>query len=280
MNINYHEEIHSSGNGPYSLHYMLAEKVKFLLDCGKVEVCEKYLKNIHFKYRIIIDFFNNEVKKTNNLEVLEIGSSTGFLSAFLRARGFNVYGIDISEKAIKISTQLFGNHYGQREKKTHYDLIYHTGLIGCVDNPKEFLGYYLSILNHEGIMLFNAPNLNSVKQLNELWVDTPPPDLIYLFSKKSFKFMINSDKYDLIFNELFDYIKIFKKNMHFFKKKPFIDYPKIFANKPNMILKNNLNVLKGVLKNSIKIFAFFLSSVGLFNKYDDEYGLCIRITKK
>lgn len=276
--INYHEIIHMNQNqGSYSYHYYLAEKVKEYLDLNQIEKCEIFLKKASYKYAVVIDYINKITNK--NKKILEIGCSTGFLTAFLRAKGFNVIGIDISKLAVKSAINFFGNYYSLKEPENYFfDFIFHTGLIGCVDNPKEFLNYYLEKLTLNGVMLFNAPNVESIRQTCELWVSTPPPDLNFLFSKQSFEFIINQNNYNYDITSLYDYEKKAGKMFHLTKRDSRfpIHFNKIQVDR-NSKKSNNLKTLVKLILKKLIVLA---TKCRLLSPIYSEYGLIIKIEKK
>ncbi|CEG13893.1 hypothetical protein MSIBF_A640004 [groundwater metagenome] len=280
--VNYPEIIHSNKYGPYSSQYCLANKVKYFLDNGQIDACENFLKKSHYKYEEIINFINSI--KNEHIKILEVGCSTGYLTAFLRAKGFNVFGIDISKTAINSATELFGEFYGTKEKNIKYDIIFHVGLIGCVDNPKEFLVYYLSLLDKQGVMIFNAPNINNVKQLNKLWASSPPPDVIYLFSEKSFEFLIDKSSFDIYIKKRYVSQNIFNKNLSLIKNKTYSKYPKTFERKTKFYDNNRKSTFVEkavkylVLKTIVILSSLFFRDIT--KKIDDEYGLIIKVTKR
>lgn len=272
--INYYEMLHSGSS--YRYHYDIAAKVKHFLKINRLDKCEHYLKKAGYKYSQVIDFIK---KKGNPLSILEIGCSTGFMTAFLRANGHDADGIDISEIAIGHAKSTFGPFYSLSPAKTHYDLIFHVGLIGCVDNPKEFLAEYLQLLKPEGEMIFNAPNVASPEQLNELWVSTPPPDLIYLFSEKSFQYMVN-DQFNLRVGRVYTRSEIIRKNIKSSFGMKYNKFPVNFNSEPNKAKKKVIYFIKTYLKTFSWSLCKILYPPRIFREYENEYGFIVTINKK
>lgn len=271
-NINYHEVLHSSAGSSYSYHYRMAEEVKKMLALGDVDKCERYVSEVGYKYRQVIRFVK-ERQKTD--ELLEIGCSTGFLTALLNASGYKVEGIDISESAVRYAQDTFGPFYSTHAQKKSYDVIYHLGLIGCVDNPKEFLLNYLKLLKPSGTMIFNAPNVESVIQLAELWVDTPPPDLIYLFSEGSFKKMIDPPL-NLEIQKIYTKEDTVRKGIKKLMGKNFYHYPVRFLDVDSGVVHRRANMKRYLTK----LFWFtcgLLYHLNVYRKYDADYGLFVLI---
>src|SRR5207244_4131757 len=94
---------------------------------------------------------------------------------------------DVSIEAIKTARVAFGNHFVLNEDRAidagaPYDVIYHTGTIGCVGDPVGLTRRLLGLLKPNGCLLFNSPNLQSCCLPGQLWIDAaPPPDVVSIF---------------------------------------------------------------------------------------------------
>ncbi|MDW8273031.1 MAG: class I SAM-dependent methyltransferase [Chitinophagales bacterium] len=170
-----------------------------MIDKNQLGLCGLYLKQWP-SYRAAIQFVEeNDISK--NKKILEIGCSTGFLSAYLRAKGYEVYGIDVSEKAIKEACEKFGPYYSTSMPDDKiFDLVFSCGTIGCVDQPYNFLDKVLSRLSDKGVIFCNAPNKNSML-VDQLWLSTPPPDMISIFAPKTFGIFAEKRGLNLIYKE-------------------------------------------------------------------------------
>jgi 2-polyprenyl-3-methyl-5-hydroxy-6-metoxy-1,4-benzoquinol methylase len=274
--IKYYEILHSTPSSSYSFHYDIAAKVKNFLETDQLEKCERYLRNESYKYREIIDFVKH---KDRPLSILEIGCSTGFMTAFFRAGGHDAEGIDISERAINHAKSTFGSFYSLSPSTEKYDLIFHLGLVGCLDKPKEFLSYYVQFLKSKGEMIFNAPNVKSPEQFNELWVSTPPPDLVHLFQENSFHRILN-DQFGVKVRKVYTRSEVVDKNIRKIFGKKYTNYPidfRIDCNKPN---KGITTLLKRILKIPILLLCGILFELHILKYYENEYGLIVTITKE
>jgi SAM-dependent methyltransferase len=271
--ICYHEEIHSSKDSSYNAHYQMAKEVKKLIDTD-INRCKEFLDN---RSQVLKDLFLYISERPKEINILEVGCSSGYVTAFLQKWGYiNTLGIDISSTAIEYANSTFGNFYSMEKEDKKYDVIFHTGVIGCVDNPTEFLAYYLESLKSNGIMFFNAPNVDSVYETNELWVSTPPPDLIYLFKESSLKKNIDSH-YDVEIKKTFTPANIIVKYIKRYKKKKNNIYPRNFIISQNNILSKNINPL---IKKSIFYLVTLLVRLKILKNYSDEYGLIVKIKRK
>ena len=271
--IDYHEEMHKTANSPYKFHYETAQEIKHLLS-NDLKACETILSK---KSPVLQDLFTYlKCNRNQNLSILEIGCSTGYITAYLQKIGYqDSLGIDISSSAITYAQSAFGDYYAlQEEPGKNYDVIFHTGLIGCVDNPIKFLNHYLNLLSDGGIMFFNAPNVDSVKETNELWVSTPPPDLVYLFKDNIFERVLNG-KYALNVTKTLSPLRILKKYVNKFNKSKNNTYPRNFVSPEISNIKPVNIYVKKMLYITIKI----LVKIKLLKHYSDDYGLIYQIKK-
>ena len=273
-NINYHEEIHSSADSPYQFHYTIATNVKEMFN--DLHLCEKYLSSRSPIFQKMMKYVN---KQARDINILEVGCSTGYVTAFLQQKGFqNTLGIDISQSAISHAEKEFGAHYALKEDHgKKYDVIFHSGLIGCVNDPIEFLEHYLSLLSKDGVMFFNAPDVDSIKQNDKVWVSTPPPDLVYLFNKDIF-INLFSEKFVVKVEKTLTPLNILKKNLQKLgSSKVSSDYPRLFASSKST--KENSNTKKTV-KMLVSFIVLMLAKTKILRHYADEYGILCVIKNK
>lgn len=278
-NINYHEILYDKGQeSSYGFYFDIGQCVKNLLAAGEIEACEKYLRQRR-KYSNLIDFVYKNA--TNKSSILEIGCSTGFITAFLRAKGYSAFGIDISHTAVETAIHLFGNYYSEIKdfKGEKVDIVIHCGMIGCVDNPKCFLDTYLELLNSGGKMYFNAPSLERVIQTKEKWCSTLPPDLIYLYSVTSYKFLLDKNLYSFQISVEYEnnttslYLRKFLSGH-------FISYSGNFINSVESDRKRKtLAVVKKSIHWCVHFIDKILISSSLIKKLPQEYGMYITVIK-
>lgn len=270
-NINYHEELHSIDNSPYMPHYETADLIKSLLDID-IDRCKNILIKKSPVIKKVLNYIGDRDKDT---AILELGCSSGYVTAYIQKLGYrNTLGIDISISAIDYASLTFGDFYALQENDTKYDVIFHTGLIGCVDNPMEFLQYYLNLLSEDGVMFFNAPDIDSVKETGEIWVSTPPPDLIYLFKKNIFTKILGST-YNVVYTKTISPLVILRKYLNKYMKKENNIYPRNFYSKG----RKNIKPKNTVYKIIVSVLVSLLIKIKIIKPLSDDYGLIIEIKK-
>ncbi|MEP2772532.1 MAG: class I SAM-dependent methyltransferase [Fulvivirga sp.] len=277
--INYHNLLHEAKDqNNYNAHYELAQMVSVSIDTNKINECERALRKNNHMHGQVLDYIARNNIKTPR--VLELGCSSGYFTAFLNAKGVEAYGSDISIAAISKAKDIFPNYsavFSQMPQHDQYDIIFHKGVISCVDNPVEFLESNLKMLKPNGRLIFNMSSVNSTRKLNEIWASTPPPDVIYLFHEKAMKYFIKDTKqYQLTIDKHVNYFMLFKKHLSLSKGNSFNSYPRKFSIE-KQASKKNLIVSIAVLV--VSTFVRLLVIVKLLKTIDEDFGTVVKIEK-
>lgn len=181
-----YELLHVSATSSYAGHKKYAAKLKGLFDHDNLLALKAHLAQTK-KNRFIIEVIEEH---GGDLNILESGCSCGHLTSYSIKAGHNVLGIDVSPSAIGAAREIFGDYFATVDEtriqfKAPYDIIYHVGTIGCVEDPIRFTRNYLKLLKPGGILAFNCPNVDHCQKLGKLWVSSClPPDLVTLFSRE------------------------------------------------------------------------------------------------
>jgi SAM-dependent methyltransferase len=179
-----YEALHQSGAIDYYADYRgLAAQAKRLFDARDLAAYQNLLFE-NAKYRFVI---TETASVPPGANLLEVGCSRGYLTAYFVAKGWRILGVDASSDAIHAARRDFGDHFALAgspavQQGAPYDVIYHVGTIGCVADPIGMTHALLDLLKPGGRLLFNAPNRRACSMRNQLWLDTaPPPDLVTLY---------------------------------------------------------------------------------------------------
>lgn len=127
------------------------------------------------------------------VKVLEVGAGLGYLTYSMKKAGFDVFGIDISEKVVAQASQEFGENYKcldifeyAKNAAELYDYIVLTEVIEHVPNPVDFIRTLLSLLRENGKLIVTTPN-KGVYDQRTIWGSDIPPVHLWWLSEKSMK---------------------------------------------------------------------------------------------
>ena len=124
-----------------------------------------YLSPITIKrYNEILDEFE-QFRKTNN--ILDVGCGIGYFLEEAKKRGWNVYGTEYTEEAIKICDNKGINMQKGVLTPSNYnlesfDIITSFEVIEHINNPTEELNNFYKLLRKGGITYVTTPNFNSI----------------------------------------------------------------------------------------------------------------------
>jgi SAM-dependent methyltransferase len=276
------EVMHASSDSPYSFHEIVAEKVRSHFAKKELNSLRRYLSQ-KTKFKFIL---NNIPLKDKNMNILELGCSLGYLTAYFICSGYNAIGTDISPTAIKKARSYFGDNFiiltddFYARYRNYFDYIYYLGTIGCVDDPVSFTLKALSLLKAGGRLLFNVPNVRAAREAGGVWNNfTRPPDLITIFEetfwerfKRFAEVNITYDPYDHRLNG----IKHLKKLSYIVREH---GRKRAFENKEKCDeLKGKVRWRQLLIKQMARCL-YYLSRGNLIYRYPAEFGMFVILWK-
>ncbi len=135
--------------------------------------------------------------------LLDIGSGYGFILQEAEKKGIKSIGLEPSKKLCfftkhQLKLKVFNlsiEEYLDRFKNQKFDFISLIHVIEHLHNPKHILQLLPKLLNNNGVIYIETPNLNShlFKVEKKDYTFLTPPDHIWIFSLKSFKFLLKKD---------------------------------------------------------------------------------------
>lgn len=160
-----------------------------------------YLSPITIKrYHELLDQFE-PFRKTNNL--IDVGCGIGYFLEVAKERGWNVYGTEYTDEAIRICsekgiTMKQGKLNPDDFKDIEFDIVTSFEVLEHINNPLEEVANFNTILRTGGLVYFTTPNFNSLLRYRlkaNYNVITYPEHLSYytpktisrLFTAKGFK---------------------------------------------------------------------------------------------
>ena len=136
--------------------------------------------------------------------LLDIGSGYGVLLEEANRYPLKAIGIEPSTKLynqlkkfdylnnrILITSQTFDDFY-KKNKDAKFDFITAVHVIEHLKNPQKFIRQAVLLLNRNGILYIETPNLNSHLFYSEKqnYTFLTPPEHLWVFSKKSFNYLL------------------------------------------------------------------------------------------
>jgi SAM-dependent methyltransferase len=132
-----------------------------------------------------------------------VGSGWGFLLDELSNRYTSVVGIEPSQQLSYYSQNILGIHtyvsslsqYLKIYPHRQFDIVTSLHVIEHVINPKQYVKDLMKLLKPGGLLYLETPNADShlLHAEKENYTFLIPPDHIWLFSKKSFTYLLPSN---------------------------------------------------------------------------------------
>ncbi|MBN2257519.1 MAG: class I SAM-dependent methyltransferase [Anaerolineaceae bacterium] len=143
-----------------------------------------------FSLHLKINFVYRLAEKRKGT-ILDIGCSTGVFIDGMRARGWDVFGIDINKEAISHARDRFGLNVfqgdlldtkfnpGQFDVVTAWDVLEHTY------NPIKVLVRIHDLLNDDGVLILRIPNWESIDRIifQKYWIGYDTPRHLFVFTR-------------------------------------------------------------------------------------------------
>lgn len=134
-------------------------------------------------------------------KVLDIGCGSGIYLFNLKKLGWDVYGLDSSQKAVSFARDrlklknIFSGTLDDKKYPTHFfDVVCLSHVIEHLPNPRQTLVEIRRIIRPGGLLLITTPNFGSfgARVFREYWYPLDTPRHLFLFSKSSLEKMIEA----------------------------------------------------------------------------------------
>lgn len=130
-------------------------------------------------------------------KILDVGCGSGQLIEWLKRHGWEVYGVEISPKAISEANKrglnvLCGELIDARFPKHFFDTVVLNGVLEHVHDPTELLREINRILKQDALLITVAPNIESYESevFGKYWSPLDSPRHLYHFSYETLKTML------------------------------------------------------------------------------------------
>lgn len=141
---------------------------------------------IHFSETLNLQLKNLPVKK-----ILDVGCGTGKLVKFLNKKGYEAFGCDIADEAVKISGQVKGSATSLPFKTDSFDLVTAISLVEHLtpNETEKFFNEAQRVLKPKGYFFLITPNLWSLIKIfkKKNWFAYTDPTHIQFYTPMSLK---------------------------------------------------------------------------------------------
>lgn len=139
----------------------------------------------------------NIVRKVTRLaegSILDIGSGTGYFASVMKRAGWNVRGIEISDKARQFSSSRFGINVSGPDKiddleSDIFDCVTLWHVLEHFHDPFKYAAEIYRLLKPGGVCVIALPNSNSydAKYYGSFWAAYDVPRHLWHFNPESFR---------------------------------------------------------------------------------------------
>lgn len=136
--------------------------------------------------------------------LLDVGAATGFFLHLAREHGFDVYGVEISpfaaararEKGIRMITGTLAD----LPESPRFNVITMLDVIEHVKEPREELLRVCSLLEKDGVVIINTPDIGSVyaRLMGRRWHLIVPPEHLYYFNRKNIQTLLQECGFEVV----------------------------------------------------------------------------------
>ena len=139
---------------------------------------------IEVLYRSHVNYITRDFSKRKKGTILDVGCGDGLITCILRWDGWNIEGIDISEKAIEIATKKCPTvEFKVKDifdEKRQFDYLLASEIIEHLPNPIEFLQKIKKLFKRES--LITTPN--------RIYHEKPDPYHFKEYNEKEFLLLL------------------------------------------------------------------------------------------
>ena len=150
-------------------------------------------------------FIAGKVGGAKGGRVLEVGSGFGYLTFALRRAGYDVRGLELSERAVSAARARFGDFYELCDitqvdgSKFLADVIVMTEVVEHTADPLKLLRCLNGMLRPGGVALVTTPNKSAVAK-GAYWMTDNPPVHFWWFSETTLRRLAQMSGFTISFN--------------------------------------------------------------------------------
>lgn len=122
-----------------------------------------------YLYKVLREIKNLKFKDRQNIKILEIGCADGSFSSVLKDEGYDVFAVDISEKAIEnakkngLQATVVDIERGINFQRDFFDIVIAAEVIEHIYDTDFVLNEIKRVMKKDGYLFITTPNLASLK---------------------------------------------------------------------------------------------------------------------
>jgi len=161
----------------------------------------------HYARKYMLNYKYRKIQKlSTGKKLLDIGSGSGYFAGFMQTKGYDVSGVEISEKAKNLCEEKFGiaakspGQFLNGELGGGYNLISLWHVLEHVYTLDEYFELFSQSLAENGHLIIALPNSNSTdaKMYQEYWAAFDVPRHLWHFTPSTFEKLANNKGFDVI----------------------------------------------------------------------------------
>lgn len=160
----------------------------------------------HYARQLMLGYKFKRIKDlTSGKKLLDVGSGSGYFVNHMKNKGYDVTGVEISDKAVKLCSEKFGiNAHSPKDFLANkldkdYDLITLWHVFEHVYTVDEYFKLFSESLAEGGALILALPNLTSkdAAMFKEFWAAYDTPRHLWHFSPNTLELLANNKGFTL-----------------------------------------------------------------------------------
>ncbi|MBL6730908.1 MAG: class I SAM-dependent methyltransferase [Bacteroidia bacterium] len=161
----------------------------------------------HVARRVMLNFKYLKIKRLRTgKKLLDVGSGSGYFMNFMKKKGYEVTGVEISEKAANLCENNFGikahspTEFVQGKLDTNYNIISLWHVFEHVYDYDTYFELFSKSLDEKGYLILALPNNDSpdAKMYQEFWGGYDTPRHIWHFTPKTIELFADKRGFKIV----------------------------------------------------------------------------------
>lgn len=141
---------------------------------------------------------------TKGKRILDVGTATGFFLQIAKRFGFNVHGVELSpyaaQRAIEKGIPMTIGTLSKVPTSLKFDVITMLDVIEHVYNPALELVYANALLEKDGVLVINTPDIGSLfaRLMGARWHLIVPPEHLFYFNRSNMRRLLEQKGFEVL----------------------------------------------------------------------------------